>query len=82
MLSTMNNIQEQSGRAARAWWEQMAVLPQEGVKTINYWMDSIKGTRDEFNSIIRDSCANWGNIFEQTVGNTEATARQSQQKTR
>ncbi len=78
MLNTMSNIQEQSGRATQAWFEQMAGLPQEGVKTMGHWMDSIRETRNEFNSIIRDSYDNWGNIFEETVRRTEEAARQSQ----
>lgn len=78
MLDTMSNFQEQSGRATQAWFEQMAGLPQEGVKTMGHWMDSIRETRNEFNSIIRDSYDNWGNIFEETVRRTEEAARQSQ----
>jgi hypothetical protein len=77
MLNTMGNIQEQSGRATQAFFEQMAGLPQEGVKNMNHWMDSVKQSRKEFNSIIRDGYENWGNIFEQTMRSTEEAARRS-----
>jgi hypothetical protein len=82
MLNTSGNIQEQSGRATRAYFEQMAGLPQEGVKTMGQWMDSVRETRNEFNSIIRDSYDTWGEIFETTMRHTEEAARQSQQKAR
>jgi hypothetical protein len=80
MLKTANNIQEHSGRATQAFFEHMAVLPQEGVKSMSYWMDSVKQTRNEFNSIIRDSYDNWENIFEKTMRFNEETARRSQQR--
>jgi hypothetical protein len=75
MLNTMGNIQEQSGRATQAFFEQMAGLPQEGVKSMNHWMDSVRQTREEFNSIVRDGYENWGNIFQQTAQRTEEAMR-------
>ena len=77
MLNTMSNFQEQSGRATKAFFEQMAGLPQEGVKTMGHWMDSVKQTRDEFNSIVREGYDSWGNLFEQTMRSTEQAARRS-----
>jgi hypothetical protein len=80
MLNTMSNIQEQSGRATQAYFEQMAGLPQEGVKTMGHWMNSMKQTRNEFDSIIRDNFDNWGNMLEKTMQHTEEAVRRSQQK--
>jgi hypothetical protein len=80
MLNTMGNIQEQSGRATQAYFEQMAGLPQEGVKTMGHWMDSMKQTRYELDSIIRDNFDNWGNMLEKTMQHTEEAVRRSQQK--
>jgi hypothetical protein len=83
MLNTMGNIQEQSGRATQAFFEQMAGLPQEGVKSMNHWMDSVRQTREEFNSIVRDGYENWGNIFQQTAQRTEeAMRRHAEEATR
>ena len=79
MLNTMSNIQEQSGRATQAWFEQMAGLPQESVKTMSHWMETVRQTREEFNSIIRDSYDEWGNTVEQTMRRTEEATRKSQQ---
>ncbi len=80
MLNTMSNIQEQSGRATRAYFEQMASLPQEGVKSMSQWMDSMKQTREELNSIMREGYDNWGNMVEQSIRKTEETASQTQRK--
>jgi hypothetical protein len=80
MLNTMSNIQEQSGSATQAYFEQMAGLPQEGVKTMGHWMNSMKQTRNEFDSIIRDNFDNWGNMLEKTMQHTEEAVRRSQQK--
>jgi hypothetical protein len=78
MLNTMSNFQEKSGRATQAYFEQMANLPQEGLKTMNKWMDSMKQTREEFNSIIHENYDEWGNRVEQTMRKTEEAARQAQ----
>jgi hypothetical protein len=80
MLNTSGSIQEHSGRATQAFFEHMAVLPREGVKSMGYWMDSVKQTRNEFNMIIRDSYDNWENLFEKTMRFTEESARRSQQR--
>lgn len=81
MLNTMSTIQEQSGRATQAWFEQMAALPQEGVKTMNNWMDSMRESRNQFNSAIQEGFENWGNMAERTMRQTEEYARQYQRST-
>ena len=80
MLNTMGNIQEQSGRATHAYFEQMAGLPQQGLKAMGHWMDSMRQAHNEFNSIVRDSLDSWGNVFEQTVRQTQESARHSAQQ--
>ena len=78
MLNTMSNIKEQSGRASLSWFEQMANLPQENLKLMRNWMDSVRDTRNEMNSIIRDGLDNWGNVVEQTTSQSEDIVRQGQ----
>jgi hypothetical protein len=80
MLNMAGNIQEKSGQATQAYFEQMAGLPQEGVKIMGHWMNSMKQTRTEFDSIVRDNFENWGNMFEKTMQYAKESARQSQQK--
>jgi cyclopropane fatty-acyl-phospholipid synthase-like methyltransferase len=82
MLNTSSNIQEQSGRATQAYFEKMASLPGESIKTMAHWMDSVRKTHNEINSIIRDSYTTWGDIFEKTMRHTEKAARQPLQKAR
>jgi hypothetical protein len=75
MLDTMSNIQEKSGRATLAYFEQLSRLPQENVKTMTRWMDSVKVTRAEFNSIMRDNYNSWNNLLGQAARHTGQTTR-------
>jgi hypothetical protein len=79
MLDNMSKLQEQSGRAAQAWFEQMAGLPQEGVKTMSRWMDVMGDTRNELNAIMRDNFEKWSRVFERTVQQSIIAARQTQE---
>ena len=78
MLNTMSNIQEQSGRATQAWFEQVAGLPQENLKSMNNWMDAMRESRNQFNSAVQEGFKNYGNVVEQTMRQTEESARQFQ----
>jgi hypothetical protein len=75
MLDTMSNIQEKSGRATLAFFEHMSRLPQKNVKTMTRWMDSVKATRAEFNSVTRDNYHNWDNMLVQAARHTGQTTR-------
>jgi hypothetical protein len=79
MLDNMNKLKDQSGRAAQAWAEQMARLPQEGVTSMRQWMDVMGETRNELNAIMRDNFENWGRVLERTVQQSETAARQTQE---
>jgi hypothetical protein len=79
MLDNMSKFKEQSGRATQAWFEQMAGLPQEGVKTMRRWMDEMGDTRNELNAVMRDNFQNWARLFEQTVQRSEEAARQARE---
>ncbi len=54
LLDTVSSVQEQSGRAALAFFEQMSGWPREHVRTMAQWMDSVNETREAFNAMIRD----------------------------
>jgi hypothetical protein len=82
MLNTMSNFQEKSGRATQAYFEQMANLPQENLKPMRHWMDSMSAIHNEFKAVIHGGFDSFGDVFDQTMRQTEKTVRNAQQSAR
>jgi hypothetical protein len=82
MFNTLSDFQEQSGQAVHAWFEQMANLPHENLKPMRHWMDSMSAIHNEFKAVIHGGFDSFGDVFDQTMRQTEKTVRNAQQSAR